>query len=55
MKKEDLKKAVSRFEKSINSIENSRLLIDHSADKALEKCVTEVPVCGDHELWNNKG
>lgn len=54
MKKEDLKKAVSRFEKSINSIENSRLLIDHSADKTLEECVVEVPVCGDHESWNNK-
>lgn len=54
MKKENLKKTVSRFEKSSNSIENSRLLIDHSADKALEECVVEVPVCGDHESWNNK-
>lgn len=55
MKKEDLNKAIGRFEESVKTMENSRLLIDQSSEKVLEECLVEIPVCGDHESWGNKG
>ena len=55
MKKEDLDKAIDRFEESVKTMENSKLLIDQSSGKVLEECLTETPVCGDHESWGNKG
>lgn len=55
MKKEDLNKTIDRFEESVKTMENSRLLIDQSSGKVLEECLIEIPVCGDHESWCNKG
>lgn len=55
MKKEELNKAIGRFEESAKTMENSRLLIDQSSEKVLKECLVEIPICGDHESWGNKG